>query len=70
MATTYRYRAIRKSDGVEIHQGTITDVLDHGMGVMAGTVRAGLIDSHEMARGLKHEDIDVEMSLARSEALK
>ena len=64
MATTDRYRAIRKSDGVETHQGTITDVLDHGMGVTAGTLRASLIDSHELARGLQQEDIDVEMSVA------
>ena len=64
MVTTYRYRAIRKSDGVEIHQGTIAAVLDRGLGATAGTFCARLIDSHESARDLQHEAIDIEMSVA------
>lgn len=64
MATDYRYRAVRKSDGLEIHSGTITDIGDAGMGMMATTLRSGLIESHELAKGLKHEDIDIEISRA------
>lgn len=64
---TYSFRAVRKSDGAEIHSYFIHDLKGAGMDAMAETVRTALIASHPLASGLMHDDIELEMS-ERSES--
>lgn len=62
--TLYRYKAIRKCDGVEIHSGTIDDALTAGRLRMKMTIIAGLLSSHPGARGLQYDDILIRMRSA------
>lgn len=59
----YAYVATRTSDGTEIHRNEICDVDEKGLGAMANIVRAALIHSHPLAKGLTFEDIDVTMRI-------
>ncbi|WP_147391901.1 hypothetical protein [Paracoccus onubensis] len=58
----YEYTAKRRSDGKIIHTGTVDDINDEGMSYAANTVRSALIESHAEAKGLTHDDIDVDLS--------
>jgi hypothetical protein len=57
----YRFRAIRRSDGAELHSDTITDALNAGVEPMRLAVVAALLHSHPLAKGLTYDDIDVEI---------
>lgn len=57
----YRFRAVRRADGAELHNDTITDALDAGVEPMKMAVVAALLHSHPLAKGLSYDDIDVEI---------
>lgn len=60
--TVYRFRAIRKADGAVLHSDTINDALNAGIEPMRLAVVAALLYSHPEAKGLKYDDIDVEIA--------
>ncbi|SCY66953.1 hypothetical protein [Paracoccus tibetensis] len=60
--TVYRFRAIRRADGVVLHSDTINDALNAGIEPMRLAVVAALLHSHPEARGLTYDDIDVEIA--------
>ncbi|WP_233141286.1 hypothetical protein, partial [Haematobacter missouriensis] len=56
-------RAFRQSDGSHIHSDRFDDIRDDGIAITALTIKNALIAAHPRARGLTHDDIDVEISV-------
>lgn len=59
---TYAFRAFRKSDFLEIRSYFIHDTQGAGREAMATAVKHALIESHPLAKGLRPEDLIVELS--------